>query len=529
VPSRIAFWLSLVLLFAAFAVDMLTPPALIAAILLTVPVAIASVNLERRVAMIMVAAALAADAVAGWYNGASAGGHWETYPILNRILVGFSIVLVGLLGSAAQAFAQGSGRLAAQQRQAELADALRGAFARIRSSLNPDLVSRAIVREAVNILGADEAVLIAVGDAAPMDLAHAYSRGAADVAVGQPPSATGLTQFLRRALDRREVIALSSTDPVARLCLDSLGADHALIVPLADSQNVLALLALIARSGGSVSGDIDLSVRSFGEQAGVALSQAKLFDELGTKNDQLAQAGHEIAERSEVIRDIVYALSHDLRTPLAAAGMTLQQALEGKYGPMPEAYLEIIRRSIEANVELRRLAETLLLVAKYESGEQSTRRAPVHLGRVARGVVAELEPLWRSKSIQVRVGDDEGAITVGDDAELRRAIMNLVANAIAWTPENGTIGVGVARNGATVTVSVTDDGYGVPQADRAMLFQRFPAGALSRPGSASGLGLYIVRRIAENHGGRVSYAPRQPEGSQFTLTLPAGPEKASDA
>jgi signal transduction histidine kinase len=227
--------------------------------------------------------------------------------------------------------------------------------------------------------------------------------------------------------------------------------------------------------------------------------QASLFVEVARKNEELEQANRAIEERVQIIRDIVYALSHDLRTPLSAAAMTLQQALDGKYGTLPEQYREILRRSIESNSELRRLAETLLIVAKYESGEQSKERGPVKLGKVARSVVDELDPMWHSKGIRLRVGDDESAVAAGDSSEIRRAVMNLVANAVSWTPEGGTIAVRVRSDGETVSLSVEDDGYGVPPSERDALFQRLPERPAARSGSGCGLGLYIVRRIAENH------------------------------
>ena len=102
--------------------------------------------------------------------------------------------------------------------------------------------------------------------------------------------------------------------------------------------------------------------------------------------------------------------------------------------------------------------------------------------------------------------------------EIRRAIANLVANAIDATPRGGHVVVGVHRTGTTIAVTVEDDGYGVSEERRGGLFQRFAGG---HPGAGSGLGLYIVRRIAEKHGGTAQYAPRSPAGSTFTMTLPA--------
>ncbi len=521
VLARHAKWLSIILLIGAWSIDMVTPTSLVAAILLTIPVALSSVFLQREFTGWIVATALVADVVAGVFNHARDGGPWDSIAIANRALAAFSIVLVGMLGDAARSAAERSGTLAARQRQAERSEAIRRAFERIRASLNVDLVARAIVRESIATLGAESAALYMLDSTGAPDICYRYGSDAADVSVDRAPPPAALGQFLRRAVDRRSIVELGPDDPVARFCLQELATARAYVLPLSDGPLPIPALVLSAGQSGDLQADTAVWMRAFAEQAGIALAQASVFVELGRKNDALATANRSIDERGQVIRDIVYALSHDLRTPLAAAAMTMHQALEGKYGPLSDAYRDILRRSIEANSELRRLAETLLMVARYESGEQSRVRAPVQLGELARNVVDELEPLWGAKGVRVRVGDDEAAVAAGDVGELRRAAMNLIANAVSWTPEGGTVVVDVRRHAGGASLSVRDDGYGVPAAERAVLFERQVSRQAPRTGSGSGLGLYIVRRIAESHGGTVTYAPVEPRGSEFTLTLPA--------
>jgi signal transduction histidine kinase len=221
-----------------------------------------------------------------------------------------------------------------------------------------------------------------------------------------------------------------------------------------------------------------------------------------------------------VIRDIVYALSHDLRTPLAAAELTQRQALLGAYGELPEAYRDILRRSIEANADLQRLAETLLMVARYESGEASRTREPVDVAAAARKVAEDLVALAALRKIELTVSGDERGSVAGDESEIRRAIMNLASNALTFTPEGGHVQIKVTHDGGRLRVTVADDGYGVPEDAQARLFERF-AGESSRRGAGTGLGLYIVRRIAEAHGGVAWYAPKPGGGSTFMLEFPA--------
>lgn len=131
----------------------------------------------------------------------------------------------------------------------------------------------------------------------------------------------------------------------------------------------------------------------------------------------------------------------------------------------------------------------------------------------------ELQPVAEVKGLELRTDLTSDPLPcVGDPHEIRRAVANLLANAIDATPRSGHIVARGYREGDRIAIAVEDDGYGVPDARRAGLFQRFGGG---HPGSGTGLGLYIVRRIAEKYGGEVRYAPREPHGSAFTLILPA--------
>jgi signal transduction histidine kinase len=494
-------------LIGAFTIDCVTPQLFVAAILLDVPIVLSAFAGNRRLTGALVIAALVANAIAGYLNGLQAGGVWDPVALGDRALSALSIILVGWLGLALHRGAEQQGIATAIASAVRRERNLREASENIRSSLSEELVERAIVREAMWLVSASRVSLFRAGGTGSATRFDATQDSKEIVEIAEQPRPE-IQSVLARALESRETSLLSRDDAMGRLVLDALGSESAAVVPLIDGATRFGTL-LVSLDRASTDEDL-LSLRAFAEAAVIALGQSRLFDELARKNDELAQ-------RSEVIRDIVYALSHDLRTPLAAAGLTLRQARAGAYGTMPEKYREILDRSISANDELQRLAETLLLVAQYESGERTAEHRPFELDRLVRDVVAQLQPLAETKQLRIDVETVDAQVS-GDSGELRRALVNLFANAVNWSKDGGNIAIRMRTEGREVSVSVVDEGFGVPEEVRDSLFMRF-AGEHTR-GGGTGLGLYIVRRIAEAHGGKVHYEPNVPQGSIFTLELP---------
>lgn len=279
--------------------------------------------------------------------------------------------------------------------------------------------------------------------------------------------------------------------------------------PIWVGDRALSLLSIV------LVGYLSIAVQERAQRVGRLAAQERLATELADRNRALS-------ERQDVIRDLVFALSHDLRTPLAALATTLRQAADGAYGSLPPRYEAVLRDSLVSIDDLRRLAETLLLVARFESGERRSETERVDVAAVAAEVASELRAMAEARRIALRVRRDGAATVRASRADLKRAVANLVANSLAHTPGGGTVDIAVERApDEAIRLVVADDGYGVPEALRGALFQRFSTAA--RAGGGTGLGLYIVRRIAEESAGTVSYAPREPRGSVFTLALPSAP------
>ena len=169
------------------------------------------------------------------------------------------------------------------------------------------------------------------------------------------------------------------------------------------------------------------------------------------------------------------------------------------------------------------LVDQLLFRARVDSHRLEVDKQPVELGELLNEAAETAGPAARAKDIDLSLGTDSPQHVVGDRPQLLRLVDNLVANAIKFTPDGGTVSLVARRDGSTSTLEVRDTGVGITSADRPDLFKRFFSGttAIEKAIPGSGLGLAISPVIAEAHGTRIEVESTAGAGSTFRVAFPA--------
>jgi signal transduction histidine kinase len=292
------------------------------------------------------------------------------------------------------------------------------------------------------------------------------------------------------------------------------GAALALLAGIAIARRAMAPIAALTRTADEIARTRDPS-RSVPEP--VADDEvAELARTLKGMLRELDVAHAETEAMLERQRRFVADASHELRTPLTSVLANLELLAESLRGDEADA----ARSALRSSQRMRRLVGDLLLLARTDVGRVAPRQR-CDLAEIVVEAAGELGPVSSQHDITL----DAHAVPVDVSRdELHRVAINLIENALRHTPAGTEIRVRTEREGSDAVLVVEDDGPGVPEQLALTLFERFVRGAGDRGGSF-GLGLAIVRAVAESHGGSVALSPTHPgaerPGARFTVTLPA--------
>jgi signal transduction histidine kinase len=266
------------------------------------------------------------------------------------------------------------------------------------------------------------------------------------------------------------------------------------------------------------------------------------YRELQEKNQKLQEAYDRLKELDRLKSNFLATVSHELRTPLTSIIGYSEMLTEGIAGELNEEQRDFVKTIHEKGEQLLALIMSLLDLSKLESGTLTMRRKPTQIATVLNEVLTTVAPNARKKGVTVKVEHDGRDCELKADPErLRQVFLNLVDNAIKFTPEGGTVtmraetveGSDGAEEGSgfallapahsDVIVRVIDTGIGIPARLRERVFDPFYQvdSSSTREHGGAGLGLSIVKRIVEAHGGTIGIEDNTPSGTIFVVKIPS--------
>lgn len=270
-------------------------------------------------------------------------------------------------------------------------------------------------------------------------------------------------------------------------------------------------------------------------QIGQTLDNARLFEktwksqqELEIKVEertrQLTQALEEVKKISTRKSDFISSVSHELRTPLTSIKGYAAILLAGKLGAVPEEIKVRLEKINRHSDELVHMVNDLLDISRIESGKVDMKMESLELKTVTDKVFDLLSEQLKSKNISFSSDIPENCQNISADrSQIERVFINLVGNALKFTPQNGRISVSAHCVNRTVQIDVSDTGFGIPEDAQESIFEEFyrVENTINQEVKGTGLGLTLVKHIIEAHRGKIWVKSKLGEGATFSFTLSA--------
>jgi signal transduction histidine kinase len=391
----------------------------------------------------------------------------------------------------------------------------------VSSSLDLHEVLSTIVTHAVQLSGTEGGSIFEFDDDAEAFEVRTAFGTSEELLAALRATRIGLRDTLvgRAALTRTPVAVadIAEVPPDAHLTeLARAGWRSMLAVPLVREDRILGALVVRRRTPGAFPQPTIELVETFASQSALAIQNARLFQELALKSQEL-----EVASRHK--SEFLASMSHELRTPLnAVIGFSdvLLDRLFGDLNAKQEEYLEDIR---ESGRHLLDLLNDILDLSKVEAGKMRLELSRTSLREALEHGIAMVSDRASRQGLSLHLAvEDDVDVVVADPLRLKQVILNLLTNAVKFTPSGGSIEASAERVADEIHVSVKDSGIGIAESDYARIFEAFQQGRrdVSASAEGTGLGLTLSKRIVELHGGRLWLNSRVGHGSTFTFSLP---------
>lgn len=283
--------------------------------------------------------------------------------------------------------------------------------------------------------------------------------------------------------------------------------------PLFASRLVSPIRNLQAKAGEIEKGNLETSV------------DIHTHDEL----EDLGQAFNNMTKGLKRLRELkeefVFVAAHELRTPVTVIKGYASMLLEGDAGRLSQMAKEFLLRIEQSNQRLLQLVEDLLEVARSEAGRIAIEVKDIDAQEPIRATLLELAQLAKEKAISLNYESGELPHVLGDGHRIKEIMVNLVGNAIKYTPKNGSVWVFHETKDNEVITHIQDNGFGIPLEAQAKIFQKFYRVQTEEASDiqGTGLGLFIVKQLVEKMNGKIWFVSEQGKGTTFSFSLPLTP------
>jgi signal transduction histidine kinase len=296
-----------------------------------------------------------------------------------------------------------------------------------------------------------------------------------------------------------------------------------LSVPLLREDQIVGSLSLNRKAPGEFRPEAIEVLKTFATQSALAIQNARLFREIADKSVQLESASR---HKSEFLAN----MSHELRTPLNAIIGFSEVLSEGMFGEINEKQAEYLQDILESGRHLLSLINDILDLSKVEAGRMELESSEFHLPSAIDNALILVKERASRRGITLGSTVDEGlGMLRGDERKVKQVLLNLLSNALKFTPEGGKIDIRAGLQDHSAEISVSDTGIGIAPADQGAVFEAFrQVGDAERKAEGTGLGLALSRKFIELHGGKIWVKSQVGTGSTFYFTLPLTIDQRSD-
>ncbi len=275
-------------------------------------------------------------------------------------------------------------------------------------------------------------------------------------------------------------------------------------------QNALAPVDQISKSAERI------SLQNLSDRLPIAKTGDELERLSVSLNNMIARLEDAVRHNQRFIEDA----SHELRTPLTLITGELEAMVQDR--SLSQESLQTLSSILEEAERLRRIVEGLFAISRLDSGDGEKKWAPFDLAELASSTAGQLEPLAVDKGIEIQAATPSAVVVEGDRARFKQVVVNLLDNAIKYTPTGGKVSISVAALDSRAVMEVGDTGIGIPKEAQPRLFERFfrVDEARSRELGGAGLGLSIAKSICSAYGGTIKVESNEGQGSRFKVEVP---------